>query len=366
MIFDEALSEARLLVVDDEEMNIRIVTASLKKAGCFNVSSLTNPNDVIEWCRNNVVDLILLDLNMPQLHGLELMAQMQRELPEAPQVVVLTAITSVEDKLQALELGALDYLTKPFDVNELLLRVRNGLRLVALSAQLKSERDNLHQEVKLQTQELENTQNEVLYRLGRAAEYRDNETGAHVVRMSKSCGALALAATGDKAFASQVQQASQMHDVGKIGIPDGVLLKQGKLNDREWDIMRSHARIGYEILSDTDTPLMHMAAQIALTHHERWDGKGYPNGLRGNDIPLESRIVALCDVYDALRSERPYKQPWSKEDTSKLIGEEAGSHFDPELTEAFLKIVDQVEEIREQHPDELPNGESRLESLLHY
>ena len=366
MIFDEALREARLLVVDDEEMNIRIVTASLKKAGCFNVSALTDPNEVINWCSAHPVDLLLLDLNMPSLHGLELMAMMQRDLEHPPQVVVLTALTSTEDKMQALELGALDYLMKPFDVNELLLRVRNSLRLVALSKELKDERDNLHLEVKRQTEQLENTQSEILYRLGRAAEYRDNETGAHVVRMSKSCGALALAATGDGEFANQVQMASQMHDVGKIGIPDGVLLKQGKLNDREWDIMRSHARIGYEILSDTDTPLMHMAAQIALTHHERWDGKGYPNGLKGADIPLESRIVALCDVYDALRSERPYKQPWSQEDTCKLISEEAGNHFDPELTEVFLSIVDSIEGIRQQHPDELPNGESRLESLLHY
>ena len=366
MIFDEALRESSLLIVDDEEMNVRLVQASLNKAGCKNTQGMNRPEEVIPWCKNNKVDLILLDLNMPGLHGLDLMRKMQSDLADPPQVVVLTAMTSADDKLEALELGALDYLTKPFDVSELLLRVRNGLRLVALTAELKEERDNLHQEVKRQTQELEETQNEVLYRLGRAAEYRDNETGAHVKRMSESCGVLAKLATGDDVFANNVQKASQMHDVGKIGIPDGVLLKQGKLNDREWEIMRSHSRIGYEILSDTETPMMKMAAQIALTHHERWDGKGYPSGLKGEDIPLESRIVTLCDVYDALRSERPYKKPWSMEKTCQLIQDEAGKHFDPELTEVFIQHVEEIEKIRELYPDQTENGESLLETLLHH
>ncbi|OPX57030.1 putative two-component system response regulator [Oceanospirillum multiglobuliferum] len=366
MFFDESLLDAQLLVVDDEQVNVNIVKAALKKAGCRQVASLTDPREVLGWCQNNSVDLILLDLNMPHLHGLDLMALLQEELTPSPQIVVLTAMTSSDDKLDALSLGAVDYLTKPFDINELLLRVRNSLRLVVLTQALKKERDNLDLEVKQQTQQLEITQNEILHRLGRAAEYRDNETGAHVLRMSESCGILALYATEDEVFSEKVKRASQMHDVGKIGIPDGVLLKQGKLNEREWDIMRSHSRIGYEILSETDTPLLQMAAQIALTHHERWDGKGYPNGLKGKDIPLESRIVALCDVYDALRSERPYKQPWSKEDTCSLIQKEAGQHFDPELTKVFLTIVDQIEEIRERHPDEHENGESLLESLLHY
>lgn len=366
MVFDESLLDAQLLVVDDEQVNVNIVTTALKKAGCRQVSALTDPREVVGWCQRHPVDLILLDLNMPHLHGLDLMALLQTELTVAPQIVVLTAMTSTDDKLSALSLGAVDYLTKPFDINELLLRVRNSLRLVTLSNALKKERDHLDLEVKRQTQQLETTQNEILHRLGRAAEYRDNETGAHVLRMSESCGVLALAATQNAEFAEQVKRASQMHDVGKIGIPDGVLLKQGKLNEREWDIMRSHSRIGYEILSDTDTPLLQMAAQIALTHHERWDGRGYPNGLKGDAIPLESRIVALCDVYDALRSERPYKQPWSQEDTCNLIKKEAGQHFDPELTEVFLSLVDQIEEIRVRHPDEQPNGESLLESLLHY
>lgn len=366
MKFDEELRGSALLVVDDEEMNVRLVKASLNKAGCHNVHGMTQPLEVISWCQNNPVDLILLDLNMPGLHGLDLMKKMQETLDVPPQVVVLTAMTSADDKLEALQLGALDYLTKPFDISELLLRVRNGLRLVALSAQLKSERDNLHLEVKRQTKELEATQNEVLYRLGRAAEYRDNETGAHVRRMSESCQVLALLATGNEAYAEEVRKASQMHDVGKIGIPDGVLLKQGKLNDREWDIMKSHSRIGYEILSDTETPMMKMAAQIALTHHERWDGNGYPSGLKGEDIPLESRIVSLCDVYDALRSERPYKKAWSMEKTCELIREESGQHFDPALADIFIEHVEQIEAIRKQYPDQTEHGESLLETLMHH
>lgn len=351
MKFDTRLLDAHILVVDDEEVNVRLVEASLLKVGCCRVKTMTDPERVIEWCSQHPVDLILLDLSMPRLHGLDLMQLMNTELTDVPQVIVLTALTSTEDKLKALELGALDYLTKPLHMSELLLRVRNGLRLVALTSDLKKERDNLSREVHRQTQELEATRDEVLYRLGRASEYRDNETGAHISRMAESCYLLALKATGDECFAAELRKAAQMHDLGKIGIPDGVLLKQGKLNEREWDIMRTHVRIGYDILSDARTPLMKMAAQIALTHHERWDGSGYPAGLSGEEIPLESRIVALCDVYDALRSVRPYKNAWNTEDACAHIKAQAGRHFDPSLVAPFLNLVDSIEENRRLHPD---------------
>lgn len=351
MIFDKTLADACILIVDDEELNVRLVRNALGKVGCTNLHCTTQPESVLEFCRTHPVELILLDLSMPKLHGLDLMKLLTKELFEPPQIVVLTAMTSNEDKIQALELGALDYLTKPLNIHELMLRVRNGLRLVRLNQQLKDERDNLDAEVQRQTLELQQTRDEIIYRLGRATEFRDNETGTHVLRMSESVYLLALEVTGNESYASELRKAAQMHDVGKIGIPDGVLMKRGKLDEQEFRVMQSHARIGHEILSDAKTPLMKMAAQVALSHHERWDGTGYPNGISGETIPLESRIVALCDVYDALRSVRPYKTPWEQNDAESYIRAEAGKHFDPDLAAVFLRLIGEIEAIRERYPD---------------
>jgi len=362
MFFDEALIDACILIVDDEEANVRLVRSALGKVGCNNLHCTTKPESVLDFCRQHPVELILLDLSMPRLHGLDLMKLLQAELDNPPQIIVLTAMTSSEDKITALELGALDYLTKPLHIHELLLRVRNGLRLVRLNIELTHERDNLDAEVKRQTQELEQTRDEILYRLGRATEFRDNETGTHVIRMSESVYLLTKAATGDEAFANQLKKAAQMHDVGKIGIPDGVLMKRGKLDEQEFNVMKSHARIGHEILADAKTPLMKMAAEVALSHHERWDGSGYPNGLKGEEIPLESRIVALCDVFDALRSIRPYKTPWALDDAVGYIRNETGKHFDPKLAELFLGLIDEIEAVRLEYPD--PNIEMEIDDLI--
>lgn len=351
--FDSSLIEACILIVDDEEANVRLVKKALGKVGCTNLHCTTEPEKVLDFCKEHPVELILLDLSMPKLHGLDLMKLLQKKLNNPPQIIVLTAMTSSEDKMAALELGALDYLTKPLHIHELLLRVRNGLRLVRLNHQLTYERDNLDAEVKRQTQELEQTRDEILYRLGRATEFRDNETGTHVIRMSESVYLLTKAATGDEAFANQLKKAAQMHDVGKIGIPDSVLMKRGKLDELEFNVMKSHTRIGHDILADATTPLMKMAAEVALSHHERWDGTGYPKGLKGEEIPLESRIVALCDVFDALRSVRPYKTPWELEDAVRYIREQTGKHFDPKLASLFLQLIDKIEAVRLKYPDQL-------------
>lgn len=362
MMFDKELLDGPILIVDDEEPNLRLVRSALTKVGCHNLSCMTQPEKVLDFCQTHPVDLILLDLSMPKLHGLDLMKLLNAEMDSPPQIIVLTAMTSSEDKLAALELGALDYLTKPLHINELLLRVRNGLRLVRLNQQLRHERDNLDAEVQRQTCELEQTRDEIIYRLGRATEFRDNETGSHVTRMSESVYLLAMAITQDEAFASQLRKAAQMHDVGKIGIPDGVLMKPGKLSPQEFRIMQSHARIGYEILSDAKTPLMKLAAEVAHSHHERWDGTGYPKGLKGEEIPLESRIVALCDVYDALRSARPYKTPWSRDGATQYIREESGKHFDPDISSAFLSLIDKIEAVRDSYPD--PEIEKTIEDFM--
>lgn len=363
MFFDTALMDACILIVDDEESNVRLVRSALSKTGCTNLHCTTRPESVLAFCQSNPVELILLDLSMPKLHGLDLMQLLQAEMDAPPQIIVLTALTSSEDKITALELGALDYLTKPLHIHELVLRVRNGLRLVRLNRDLTHERDNLDAEIKRQTLELEQTRDEILYRLGRATEFRDNETGNHVSRMSESVYLLALAATKDEAFANQLRKAAQMHDVGKIGIPDGVLMKPGKLDPQEFNVMKSHTRIGYDILVDAKTPLMKIAAEIALSHHERWDGSGYPNGARGNEIPLESRIVALCDVFDALRSDRPYKVAWKLEDAVDYIRRESGKHFDPELAALFLTLIDKVEAVRQRYPD--PDIDLQMDDLMY-
>ncbi len=347
------IHQARVLVIDDEITNLRLVKRLLTSVGYQQVETTTDPLAGLRHCRENPVDLILLDLNMPVMDGYEVMRQL-RETAFAipPAVIVLTAQVSQDFVLRSLELGARDFISKPFDRNELLMRVRNLLEAQLAQRMLHDQKTTLESLVTSRTRELRDTRLQVVQRLGRAAEYRDEDTGQHIVRMSRISARLAAEIGWSDAQVELMLHASPMHDIGKIGIPDSILLKSGRLDAEEWRIMKTHTTIGAQLLAGDHSELMTLAREIALTHHERWDGSGYPFGHQGEDIPMSGRICGLADVFDALTSERPYKAAWSVEKALTLIRDGRGSHFDPLIVDAFFDVIDDVEEIRLQHREE--------------
>tara|TARA_B100000315_G_scaffold154810_1_gene143328 strand:- start:81 stop:1184 length:1104 start_codon:yes stop_codon:yes gene_type:complete len=353
MRLDDHILKASVLIVDDKPANVALLDAILKSEGYTNIQSVTDPRLVKELHDKWQFDIILLDIRMPHMSGFDVMEQLQSTVSDdyLP-VLVLTAQSDAETKIRALQSGARDFVTKPFERIEVTHRIKNMLEVRLMYNRRGWEKEIVEAQVRERTQQLADTQLEFIRQLGRAGEYRDNETGMHVVRMSKGCRSLALAAGHNKEFADLILLASPMHDVGKIGIPDRVLLKPGKLEAGEWEIMKTHVDIGAEILSSDSAEIMQLARTIALTHHEKWDGSGYPNGLVGEDIPVQGRIAAICDVFDALTSDRPYKKAWAVEDAAALIREESGRHFDPVLAMKFLEILPQIIEIRNAHADE--------------
>jgi putative two-component system response regulator len=349
----ENLRTAHILVVDDNEANVILLTKVLKSAGYEKITGMTDSRLVRDAYEADRHDIILLDIRMPYLDGFEVMAQLQSlAVDDYLPVLVLTAQIDDETKTRALQEGAKDFLHKPFERIEVLNRIRNMLEVRLLHKQVRDHNAVLEQRVIERTAELASTRLDVIQRLGRAAEYRDNETGLHVIRMSRYCEELALAIGMDGATATLLLNASPMHDVGKIGIPDNILLKPGKLDATEWETMKTHSVIGAELLSGSGNPMMDLAREVALTHHERWDGSGYPGNIAGEDIPISGRIAALCDVFDALLSARPYKKVWSHQDALDLIRSESGKHFDPELVDAFLGIQPEIMAIRANLLDE--------------
>ena len=342
----ERILAARVLIVDDEPVNARLLEKMLAAAGYTNFIAITDPRRVAPLYAAERIDLVLLDLNMPEVDGFQVMDQLREiegsnDLP----VLILTAQADRETRLRALAAGAKDFLTKPLDRAEVLTRIRNMLEVQLLHRDLRDQNRVLEKMVEARTRELQDTRLEVIRRLGRAAEYRDNETGLHIIRMSTYSQLMARAIGMDEAEAEMILNASPMHDIGKIGIPDRILLKPGKLEPAEWEVMKTHTAIGAKILSGHSSPLLGMAAEIALTHHEKWDGSGYPRGLKGEEIPLVGRIVAVADVFDALTSKRPYKKAWLVEQAVDFLQAERGRHFDPELVDVFLSLLDEVLEV---------------------
>ncbi len=352
MSVDNQLALAKVLIVDDEAVNVKLLERLLASEGYLNIHSTTDPRAVEALYREHRFDIVLLDIRMPFMDGFEVMAKL-REIDEHDYipVLVLTAQIDPETRMQALEGGAKDFLNKPFDRWEVLTRIRNMLEVRLLHNQVRDQNKQLEEKVLERTREIEETRLEIIRRLGRAAEYRDNETGNHIIRMSKYSELLAQAAGFDTEQCNLILNASPMHDIGKIGIPDRVLLKPGKLDAEEWAVMQTHVAIGAEILSGHHSELMNMARDIALSHHEKWDGSGYPKGLAGEGIPVVGRIVALSDVFDALTSERPYKKAWSVEDAVAEIQRSRGSHFDPGLTDLFVEILPQILQIKSRYQD---------------
>lgn len=337
------MEKATVLVVDDTPENIDILVGILGDE--YKVKVAIDWPKALAIAGKSAPDIILLDVMMPGMNGYEVCKRLKQEpLTAHIPVIFVTALTDVADETQGFELGAVDYITKPVSAPVVKARVKTHLSLY-------DQKRLLEQEVKARTRELEVTRLEIIRRLGRAAEYKDNETGMHVIRMSHYARLLAREAGMSEHFCELIYNASPMHDIGKIGTPDAILKKPAKLDDEEWREMQRHAEIGAEIIGEHPDPMLEMARRIALTHHEKWDGSGYPKGLSGEEIPIEGRIVAIADVFDALTSIRPYKQAWSVEDTLALIDREAGKHFDPELVSHFKAIVDEAVKIRDSHQD---------------
>jgi putative two-component system response regulator len=346
------IKQAKVMIVDDEPTNVKLLEKILIADGYQHVVGLSDPREAEDLYRSLCPDLVLLDINMPYLDGFQLLERLGlvEEGSYLP-VLVLTAQADHATRLRALELGARDFVTKPFDRLEVLSRIRNLIEVRMLHNQVREQNRRLEDRVLERTRELDETRTEIIRRLGRAAEYRDNETGLHIIRMSKFSHLLALQAGLGESFAERVLQAAPMHDIGKIGIPDSILLKPGKLDADEWARMQQHAVIGAELLGGHSSELMQMASRIAMTHHEKYDGSGYPQGLAGEEIPIEGRIVAIADVFDALTSERPYKKAWPVEEAFAEIEANRGRHFDPQLTDLFLGLRPQVLQIREQYAE---------------
>jgi putative two-component system response regulator len=316
-----------ILVVDDVPANIDMLADILRAD--YRVIFATSGVDALETAMTAKPSLIMLDVMMLGMDGYEVCRRLKGDLRTCGiPVIFLTAQADPVNEELGLKLGAVDYLYKPCHAAIVRQRVR-------LHIELRNQNVALETKVRERTRELEETRIEIIRRLGRAAEYRDNETGMHVMRMSQCCHRLAIAAGIPAGQAEILQLAAPMHDIGKIGIPDRILLKPGKLDAEEWAIMQRHVQIGAEIIGKHQSPLLDVARTVALTHHERWDGKGYPLGLVGEVIPIEGRIAAICDVYDALRSVRPYKQAWPQEKAIALIVEQSGLAFDPALVKLF-------------------------------
>ena len=327
-----------VLIVDDKLENTILLKGVLENEGFSNVHTLNDSRKFHNELEEKKADVILLDVNMPYVSGVEILEDWNKfeENIKIP-IIVITAQTDQDLKLKCLELGAMDFVTKPFDIQEVLHRVKNNLVTWTLQKQIKNQNEILEQKVKIRTKELQESHQDIIYRLSRMSEYRDNDTGKHVARVGRYSHLLALGIGLDQETANRIMLAAPMHDVGKVGVPDNILLNPGKLSTEEFDLMKTHTTIGAQILSNAPTELITTAHNIALNHHEKWNGSGYPNGLSGNEITLEGRIVAIADVFDALTSKRPYKEAWPVEDAVDYIREEAGEHFDPELVEVFMK-----------------------------
>lgn len=327
-----------VLVVDDTPENIEVLVNTLNQD--YKVKAAINGEKALEIIHKAPPDIILLDIMMPGIDGYEVCERLKadpttRHIP----ILFITAKIGLQDELKGLELGAVDYIVKPVSPPLVKARVKTHLALY-------DQNRVLERKVRQRTQELHETRLKIIQRLGRAAEYKDDETGLHVIRMSHYARIIGLAAGMSETEAEVLFNAAPMHDIGKIGIPDNILKKPGKLDTSEFEIMKTHCQIGADIIGDDPSELIQMAKVIALTHHEKWDGSGYPNGLSGDEIPRVGQIVAVADVFDALTSKRPYKEEWPVDDAVVLLEESSGQHFDPQLIKLFKEVLPELVEIK--------------------
>jgi putative two-component system response regulator len=373
---------ARIMIVDDEPLNVMTFRQHLKQEGYEHFFTTSDPREALPMMRRETPDVVLLDIRMPEISGMDILRVIGLDpvLQHIP-VLVLTAASDPATRRQALDLGANDFLHKPIDPNELLPRVRNAIMIKKHFDMASGEATRLEQQVERRTRQLEATRQQLILCLARAAEHRDNDTGNHVIRVGRYTSIIARQMGYPANRLEMLEQAAQLHDVGKIGIPDAVLFKPGRLDvdeyelikkhcalgrqiiepitEKEWNILKTHTRIGESMLHVRSSSLLMLAARIAQTHHERWDGKGYPLGLQGEDIPLEGRIVAVADVFDALSSKRPYKEPFPRQKCFEILREGRGTQFDPAIVDAFFDCSEEITKIQlllMDEEDRIPKG----------
>jgi response regulator RpfG family c-di-GMP phosphodiesterase len=342
-----------VLIVDDTEINLVLFSALIKKLEECVPHTFETPVRALEWARSQTPDLVIVDYMMPDIDGLEFI-RLLREIPhcEATPILMITANDQKQIRYRALDSGASDFLTKPVDKVEFLARAKNMLNLSEARRKLDGRAAWLADEVRKATAEILARESDTVIRLCKAAEYRDPETGAHILRMAHYSQLIARQLGLSEEDQALLLEAAPMHDIGKVGIADNILLKPGQLDAAEFEVMKKHALFGYELLKGSKSKVLQAGAEIALGHHEKYDGSGYPNGLKGDDIPLFSRIVSVADVFDALTSERPYKKAWSLERAVDFLHAGKGAHFDPQCVQAFLDAWEDVMAIRERYRED--------------
>ncbi|MBF0559506.1 MAG: response regulator [Nitrospirae bacterium] len=338
------LSSIRAVVVDDSQLSLSIIEAMAESIG-LNVKSFDHPVDALKYIEANPVDMVLTDFIMPEMNGIALVKEVRKIYEDIP-IIMITVIDNDQAlKNEALISGATDFLTKPFDESELRARTTNLASLRQFQNELKARDEYLQDEIGKATQGIRDRENETLQVIGRIAEMREAQSSNHTVRTGHYSKLITKGLGMDDKDQGLVFFSAQLHDVGKIGIPESILLKPAKLTTVEYEIIKNHTTIGYDILKDAESLYLKVAAIIAVSHHERFDGTGYPYGLSGKDIPVWGRIMGVADVFDVLTSRRPYKEPWSVEDSVKLILSERGTQFDPDVVDAFMSSIDEVKAV---------------------
>ena len=365
----DKIKSSKIMIIDDEPLLSRVLRRFLQSEGYQQFLTVNDSRDAIAQINTHLPDLVLLDIAMPHVSGMDILrARQSMNSVRFTPFIILSASCDSETKRSALELGATEFLNKPVDPSDLTLRVQNALLVKAHQDHLSNYAEELAREVQLRTLELERSREQIIHCLAKAAEFRDNDTGKHVVRVGKYAAIISESLGFDTTFCRHIELAAQLHDVGKIGVPDSILLSPDKLTDESFEVMQQHCDLGCSIIEPLarheiqmlqqrnnskrlsreaqQSSMLIMAANIAKTHHENWDGSGYPRGLKENQIPIEGRITAVADVYDALSSIRPYKEAFSRERCLKIMQSEMGRRLDPRVVDAFLKRIDDVEKIR--------------------
>jgi len=340
---------ADILIVDDTLANLQLLSDILKQAG-HKVRPAPNGKFALEAVAKKHPDLILLDIKMPGMDGYEVCESLKNtpELAHIP-VLFISALTDISDKIRAFNVGGLDYINKPFQFEEVMARVNTHLQLKSYQDEMEEKVSKAVAKVEVLNQEIIETQREIIFTMGEVCETRSHETGMHIQRVAEYSYLLASLVGSSDAWA--IKQASPMHDIGKVGIPDSILNKPGKLTSEEWNIMQTHAELGYKMLNVSQRPLLKMAAIIAHEHHEKWDGTGYPRGLKGESISLAGRVTAIADVFDALGNDRCYKKSWPLNKILELFKEQRGVHFDPQLIDLFFANLDDFMELRHKYKE---------------
>lgn len=351
---NDSLTTSKIIICDDAIMNVTLLATLLKLEGFSEVVTVTEPEKLIAMMSNgHEYDLLLLDIEMPVMDGFQVMETLldKKLVDEYFPILILTGRQDPETRNRALQSGAADFVNKPFDNTEVVLRVKNLLKVRAAYRMQTNYAQEMEKKVEERTRQLSESADILVQRLAHAGELRDNETGYHVMRVGKYARVLSEAYGLPPEVSYMIERAAPLHDLGKIGIPDSILLKPGRLNEEERIQMNEHTRLGAELLGEHDSMLIKLASSIALTHHERWDGTGYPHQLKGESIPVEGRITAICDVFDALINVRPYKEAWPVKKAVSELQAGAGTHFDPTLVRHFVENFEKIIAIKDEYED---------------